>query len=46
MYFHAWMRAHNERPFMPKRYQFLRLLRRFWTLMSQPIETGKLDRLR
>jgi hypothetical protein len=46
MYFYAWMRAHTERPFMPKQYQFLRLLRRFWILMSQPLETGKLDRLR
>ena len=46
MYFYAWMRAHTELPFMPKRYQFLRLLRRFWILMMQPLETGKLDRLR
>lgn len=46
MYVHAWMRAHSERPFMPRKLQYLRLLKRFAILMLQPRESGKLDRLR
>lgn len=46
MYAYALMRTSWERTFMPKRLQMLRALKRFSILMLQPIETGKLDRLR
>lgn len=46
MYAYAFMRTAAERYELPKRYRPLRIIKRFLTLMMQPLETGKLDRIR
>jgi hypothetical protein len=46
MYAYALMRTAAERYEMPERYRSLRMMKRFLVLMLQPVETGKLDRLR
>jgi hypothetical protein len=46
MYAYALMRTGAERYELPRRFRFLRMVKRFATLMLQPIETGRLDRIR
>lgn len=46
MYAYALMRTGAERYELPKSHRSLRIVKRFVTLMLQPLETGKLDRIR
>lgn len=46
MYAYALMRTSAERYEIPTRFRSLRMIKRFAILMLQPIETGKIDRIR